>query len=462
MNMSKRILLFSTFRNGMSLRNEMHPSGALMLLGGLLKKQGHIVKVVHTVADRVNVAMLPRLLQEFNPDIAGFSVCTAQSTMSKVLIEKVKSYNDKIIITIGGPHPSALGDECLTDCPEIDIAVYGEGEKTIVDIAQDVPLSQIRGIHYRSDNKIVTNPPTPLLTSAELDALPLPDKSLVNFKRFIGIVPVGRRPSMFIQASRGCPYSCTFCSKAVYGSIVRQRSPERVIEEVELLYHDWGVREIHFLDDTFNINLTWTHKLLDLIIKNGYHKKLIFRVAMRVNEKIVNLELLRHLKAAGVWIICYGVENGNQGMLDRMCKGITIEEIRRAFRLTHSVGLKSLAYFIIGTTGETIQSIQDSRNLCKEIKPYWAGISKAAPYPGTTFYQEVINAGYRGNFDLIYKQLRTETLSGEELDRLTDSMMRMTRWNKIAKPKQSMYAVLDTIGTNWNMFVNKLDSLKLR
>ncbi len=433
-----------------------------MLLGVLLKNQGHTVKVLHTVADRMNVSMLPRLLCEFNPDIVGFSVCTAQSTMSKVLMAEVKSYNDKIVTVIGGPHPSALGEECLTDCSGIDIAVYGEGEKTIIDIAQDVPLSQIRGIRYWSNNKIVTNPPAPLLTNAELDALPLPDKSLVNFKRFIGIVPVGRRPSMFIQASRGCPYNCSFCSKAVYGSIVRQRSPERVIEEVELLYRDWGVREIHFLDDTFNINLTWTHKLLDLIIKNGYHKKLIFRVAMRVDEKIVNLELLKHLKAAGVWLICYGVENGNQGMLDRMCKGITVEEIRRAFKLTHSVGLKTLAYFIIGTTGETAQSIQDSRNLCKEIKPYWAGVSKAAPYPGTAFYQEVINSGQPGKFDSIWEQLRTETLSVEELNRLTDSMMRMTRWNKIAKPKQSMYAIVDTIGTNWNMIVNRLDSLKLR
>jgi len=464
--MSKRILLFSMSRNGRSLENEMYPSGALMLLGPLLKKQGHIVKVVHNVADRVNAVVLPRLLHKFNPDIVGFTVCTYQSVMTKVLMGKVKTFNDKIVTVIGGPHPSALGDECLTDCLGTDIAVYGEGERAIIDIAQDVPLSQIQGIHYWSNGKIVTNPPAPLLTSAELDALPLPDKSLVNFKRFVGIYPVGRRPCMCILASRGCPYSCSFCSHAVYGEILRQRSPERVIEEVGLLYRDWGVREIHFIDDTFNANLIWSHKLLDLIIQNGYHKKLIFRVAMRVNEKIVNLELLRHLKAAGVWLICYGVENGNQGMLDRMCKGITIEEIKRAFRLTHSVGLKPLAFIILGTTGETAQSIQDTRNLCKEIKPYWSGVSKAIPYLGTTFYQEVRNAGHQrddsyGNFASTKMQVRTETLSVEELDRLTAAMIRMTRWNKIAKPKQDIYAIVDAVGTNLNRIVSRLGNWNL-
>ena len=463
--MGKRILLFSTSRNGMTLDNEMYPSGALMLLGTLLKKQGHIVKVVHTVADRVSVAMLPGLLHKFNPDIVGFTMCTYQSTMTKILMSKIKSFNDKIVTVIGGSHPSALGGECLMDCLGADIAVYGEGEKAMLAIASDTPLSQISGIHYWDNGRVVTNPQTPLLTSAELDALPLPDKSLVNFKRYIGLVPVGRRPCMFILASRGCPYQCTFCSKAVYGSLLRQRSPERVMEEVGLLYRDWGVREIHFSDDTFNANLVWAHKLLDLIIQNGYHKKLIFRVAMRVNEKIVNLELLRHLKAAGVWLICYGVENGNQGMLDKMCKGITIEEIKRSFKLTHSVGIKPLAFFILGTTGETAQSIQDSRNLCKEIKPYWSGVSKAVPYPGTVFYQEVKDAGHLrddnyGNLVSTKMQVRTETLSVKELDRLTTAMIRMTRWNKIALPKQDIYAVMDTIGTNLNRIADRLGDWK--
>ncbi len=444
---SKSILLVSAPRN-YPMRNEMWPSGALMMLGTILKKEGHTVKLLHMVADRIDGFGFPKILKEFNPDIVGFTVSTFQAKMTRVLLRIVKVFNEKVLTVVGGSHPSALGAEYLTTYPNADIAVYGEGEKAIMGIANDVPLSEITGIHYRNGDKIITNAPTPMLTN--LDSLPLPDKSLINFRRFSGLYPVGRRPCMFIMSSRGCPFRCTFCSKSIYGNTLRQRSPEHTMSEIDLLYRDWGIKDLMFQDDTFNANRQWADRLLDLIIAGGYNKKLVFRVAMRVNEKMVDLDLLKHLKAAGVWIVYYGIENGNQAMLDRMHKGITIEEVKRAFALTKSVGLKAESGFLIGMPGETRQTIQDSCNLWKTIRPYWGGFSRVIPFPGTPFTKEIKETGHLlsedyENFKPSSMVVRTDTMTAKELDDSMPAIRRMVRLDEIRHPKQVVYLLLDKV-----------------
>ncbi|KKM14279.1 hypothetical protein LCGC14_1707730 [marine sediment metagenome] len=451
----KNILLVSPSRN-YPMGNEMYPSGALLLLGTMLRKQGHNVKVVHMVADKVDRARFQLGLHQMKPDIVGFTVSTYQTAMTRSLAWDVKVYNEEhgteIVTIAGGAHPSALGGEFLYAFSDIDIAVYGEGEMALGDIARGVPLPDVQGIHYRlPTTEVISNPPHGLLTGVALDALPLPDKTLIDFKRYSGLFPVGKRPCMFVMSSRGCPYQCSFCSKSVYGNTLRLRSPEGIMEEVELLYRDWGVREIHFGDDTFNANREWANELLDSIIKRGFHKKLVFRVALRVNEKILDMELLRHLKAAGVWFIYYGVENGDQGMLDRMHKGITVAEVERAFRLTHSIGLKTEAFFIIGLPGETRATIRASRDLYKRIRPFWGGFSRALPFPGTSFTAEVEREGnlLSKDYDTFSPgtmAVRTDALTAAELEQEVVSANRMARWGKLRQPKQVMYALRDKIG----------------
>ncbi len=445
----KNILLVSPSRN-YPMGNEMYPSGALLLLGTMLRKQGHNVKVVHMVADKVDRASFRGILRQMQPDIVGFTVSTYQAAMTRLLSQDVRAYNQEVIIVAGGSHPSALRENFLREFPDIHVSVYGEGELALADIARGAPFSNIRGIHFRHrwGGNVHTNRPAQLLSVDALDALPLPDKSLIDFKRYSGLFPVGRRPCMFVMSSRGCPYQCSFCSKSVYGNTLRLRSPEGIMEEVELLYRDWGVREIHFGDDTFNANREWASELLDLVIKRGFHKKLVFRVALRVDEKILDMELLRHLKAAGVWFIYYGVENGDQDMLDRMHKGITVAEVERAFKLTHSIGLKTEAFFIIGLPGETRETIQASRDLYKRLKPFWGGFSRALPFPGTSFTAEAERDGHllSKDYDTFgpgTMAVRTDALTAAELEREVVSANRMADFDKMRHPKQMAYAIKD-------------------
>ncbi|KKN39674.1 hypothetical protein LCGC14_0741090 [marine sediment metagenome] len=445
----KNILLVSPSRN-YPMGNEMYPSGALLLLGTMLRKQGHNVKVVHMVADKVDRLGFYGILRDVRPDIVGFTVSTYQTRMTGLLSMDVKRYNTDIITVAGGSHPSALGLDFLLSFPGIDVSVYGEGEGALTDIARGVPFRNLKGVHYRHrrGGTLGTNAPPPLLTGEALDALPLPDKTLIDFKQYSGLFPVGKRPCMFVMSSRGCPYQCSFCSKSVYGNTLRLRSPEGIMEEVELLYRDWGVREIHFGDDTFNANREWANELLDLVIKRGFRKKLVFRVALRVNEKILDMDLLRHLKAAGVWFIYYGVENGDQDMLDRMHKGITVAEVERAFRLTHSIGLKTEAFFIIGLPGETRETIQASRDLYKRLRPFWGGFSRALPFPGTAFTAEAERDGnlLSKDYDTFgpgTMAVRTDALTAAELDWEVVSANRMADFDKMKHPKQMAFAIKD-------------------
>ncbi|KKK90436.1 hypothetical protein LCGC14_2723040, partial [marine sediment metagenome] len=196
----------------------------------------------------------------------------------------------------------------------------------------------------------------------------------------------------------------------------------------------------------FNANLDWAHKLLGLIISRGYHKKLVFRVALRVNEKIIDTDLLSHLRAAGVWFVMFGVENGNQAMLDHMKKGITIEEVKRAFRVAQDAGLKTEAFFIVGMPGETHQTVQDSLNLYKAIKPYWGGFSMAMPFPGTGLTEELRKSGNLlcedyDKFGPECKAVKTDTLSADEIANYVKLLNGMARQDKIMHPKQLMYAI---------------------
>lgn len=444
-----RVLLISPERN-YPMANEMYPSGALLLLGTLLKQAGHEVKVIHQVADKEPTEYLGLHLVAFRPDIVGITMSTYQTKETRRIAEKVKIFSPKILVVVGGSHPSALKEKVLTDYPDVDIAVYGEGENALTAIANGGPLESIAGIIYRKGGRgcggdIITNPPSPLLSN--LDALPVPDLTLVDMKNFSGVFPVGRRPSMYMMASRGCPYQCRFCSKSIYGNTVRFHSVPRILNEINYL-RNYGFKEIFFQDDTFNANREWTEDLLNSIIRYGYNKDMIFRAPLRVNKNLVDIELLRLMKRAGFWLIFYGVENGNQEMLNRMKKGITVEEVERAFQLTHYAGIKTEASFIIGLPGETSRTIDDSIDLWKRIKPYWSGFSRATPFPGTLFYEEVKAGNYLHCFDFeeyapSKTMVETDDLSVNALETVAQATDRMLYKDKLRRPKQVWYGAID-------------------
>jgi len=400
---------------------EMFPSGAILLLGTILRKAGHTVEAIHETEDYKNREDLILRIISTKPDVVGVTVTTFNCKSARELCRQIKEKSPAITVACGGPHTSALGKDGIAYPPEADIWVVGEGDKIILDIAD----GNIKGgIHFPDQLR-------------SLDDTPMLDLTLTDIRKFSGTYPQTRFPSMFIMGSRGCPFSCTFCSRAVFNRIPRYRKPEALAEEAEKLITDFGVREIFFHDDTFNMRLEWVYSLLYLLRKKNLHKKVLFRTPCRVDKKLVTEDLLEEMKATNFWLIFFGVENGNPEMLKSMKKGITVDEIKRAFSLCHKVGIKTEASFIIGMPNETLKTIRDSEKLWRDIKPYWCSFSRAIPFPATEFYGIVKEKGHLLTQNFEDYQLNMTLVRTDELDK--DTLEREAqRLNKLAMRQKAM------------------------
>jgi anaerobic magnesium-protoporphyrin IX monomethyl ester cyclase len=411
---------------------EGYPSGALILIGSMLQEMGHNISIIQMINDGVDILGIQERVREFKPDIVGITMNTYQTKSAREISSSIKKISKNILVVTGGPHPSALKLETFKNFPDIDVVVYGEGEGTFMEIVDGKAFSEIKGICYGE----IMNPPRPFIQ--DFDYIPTPNLDLIGGKgglnRYHGPYPRGPMPSMFIMASRGCFGKCKFCNTPVFwGSRVRTRKPEAIVNEIEWLHRNYGVKEIYFQDDTFNANKKWAETVLNLIIERGLNKEVSYRLCFRVNEPLITHKLLKLAKKANVWMIFYGTENGNQEMLKSMGKNIKIEEIERAFRMTHEVGIKTITSFLIGNIGETRETVYDSIALAKRLKPYVAGFSIAIPFPDTALRDEMKKNSHllEENYDLYgadQSVTRTHELTSEQmikLQRYASSIMQL-------------------------------------
>ena len=357
------------------------PSRALLILGTLAKQKGHEVKIVHADLEEID--------WNWKPDIVGITVNTFQVKSARQVAGLARNRGAKIIV--GGPHA------CVWD-GEADKVVIGEGENAFLEFIGEQPFIKT------------------------IDDIPIPDYSLVDLDQFCGISPVGATPASAIMASRGCPYSCTYCNTPVFwGKKVRYRKPQYVVDEVELLHKQYGINEIFFQDDTFNLNHKWAFAIFNGIIERGLNKEMLFKLDFRVNEKLITKELLDLAYKAGVWNIFYGIESGSQMMLDRMKKGITVAEIKRAISMTHEAKIQSQCSFIMGLPGESMATLQETTELIKEINPTKYGWTHACPFPNTELDREVTARGHKKIIDYAEYgygkvMVRTDVLDYNELE----------------------------------------------
>ena len=416
MNMSKKILLINpppnNFHDNMSI---MFPNGGLLLLGELCREKGYKVKILEMVAEDISMKDLKTIISSFRPDIVGISMNTFQVKWSKIIIRTIKSLGNMLVV-VGGVHPTSIGKNILKEIPEVDISVIGEGEHSFLEIVEGKPLEEIKGICYDGCQTSKREPIT------DFSYIPLPNLDLVDLNKFDGTKYWGcSGRSMYVMASRGCPYRCIFCNKSLFGYKLRVREPDTVINEIKHLHEKYNIDEIFFQDDILNQNRDWVTTIFNLLIKSNLNKEMTFMVAFRANEKLVDDGLLRLAKEAGVRIIFYGVESGSQRILNNMKKDIKVTEIKRAFRMTKDAGIETVASFIIGLPGENEESIRETISLYKEINPSYADIAVATPFPSTKFDELLRNNGcllnnvyenykYGGNY------IRTENLKTKQLD----------------------------------------------
>ncbi len=363
--MSKVLLINPSYN--FPVKHEMYPSGALLLLGTMAKQRGHEVKLVHMVADNMFTCDVVQLARDFNADFIGITVNTFQVATTKKLLCELRWYFPKARLIIGGAHPTSVGiNGARQEFPDADDIICDEGEHQFISILE---------------NKTVE-------MTFDLEYITPPDLTMVDLSKFKGAYPLGKSPAMFSMFSRGCIGQCTFCNRSIFGNRVRYRSPENVLRELKY-FANYGIKEVFIQDDTFNLNHAWYEEILQRIIAEGLNKKMQFRAPFRADEKLVSEKILKLAKDAGFWLLFYGVESGNQGMLDRMHKRLTIDEIERAVRLTKEAGIKVETSFIVGLPGETTATVDDTLELYTRLAPFWSGCGVAIPFPSTEVSKEV-------------------------------------------------------------------------
>jgi len=318
---------------------------------------------------------------------------------------------------LGGAHPTLMPQESL-ERSEVDLVVRGEGEDTLLEIIEAWQQSgnksprpaprieqrqfdravwdHIRGISFRSLEGDIVHTPARSLRK-DLDSLPFPAHHLIDIGKYTNLQPLtdGLDPNArayTIVTSRGCPYNCIYCSKAITGRSWRPRSPENVVAEWRWLVRDLRATEIGVTDDSMTTNLDRAKAICRKLIDEGLHTVPWITVhGIRAGD--TDLELLKLMKQAGCKRVGFGVESGNQRVLDSIKKKQTIDEVRRAFDNSRKAGLETMGFFIFGLPGETEETMEDTIKLALELEPDMANFMIAAPYPGTEMYETVLQHG---------------------------------------------------------------------
>jgi len=355
----------------------------LAQIAAVLEEKGYQV----TVVDANALGLKPQDVVSYvvDADIVGLTAMTPTISIAIGIAREIKDIKPELPVILGGAHATLLPERTLATAPEIDIIIRGEGEETVIELVQALeskqPLSEIQGISYRKDGEAVSNPARS--GNIDLDSLPFLAYHLLPWRRYKPHPPHGRAlPFAVIITSRGCPYQCTYCSKPIFGNKFRAQSSERVVEELTYYQDKLGIKEFAFYDDVFTLNKQRVHAMADEMMKKGL--SMHWTCETRVN--LVDRELLRHMKQAGCYAIAYGIESASQEILNALCKDITLEQVEEAVRMTREAGLQTVGYFMIGSPGESPETIKQTIQFAKKLKLDFAQFAVTTPFPGTKLY----------------------------------------------------------------------------
>ncbi len=358
---------------------------------------------------------LDNVLREFEPDLVGITANTTQIKGAWRDAGVVKAWRD-VPVVLGGPHPAVLPEESL-QLSTVDIVARGEGEVTWQELSEMLAAHWVAGTPFRSDSsglwqngsaalervegisyrrpsgEVAHNVDRPPLR--DLSELPFPAYHALKMDRYTNLQPTLDQVnglSMPIMTSRGCPYRCSYCAQ-IMDRRWRMRSAEDVVREWQWLVEEQGAGEIGVLDDSFNINRQRVLDICDLLIeKRLTHVPWIMINGIRAN--LADAEVLGRMKQAGCIRTAFGVESGNQRILDSVIKKqLTLDQVRLAFQAARSVGMETIGFFIIGMPGETEETIEETIRFAIELDPLVANFSIATPFPGTEMYRTVKESG---------------------------------------------------------------------
>ena len=385
--------LEESYGKGLSKIGNALPPIGLAYLAAVLENHSFHVKILDGSITGLGFQDMVDEAVVYSPEVIGISVETPAIEKGSKLSYMLKGALPDVKIVLGGPHPSIFPEQSLKENPNADFLVIGEGEYTLLDLVtrlhkDSADFADVEGIAFPSDNGIVITPSRPRIQN--LDELPFPARHLLPMDLY--------KPSPFsykhqeligILASRGCPFSCTFCSKPVFGRKYAVRSVKNVLDEIRFVMERYGAKEILFLDDEWGLNRKWVLEFCNSLIEEGLD--IDWSCKMRVDR--VDSELLKKMARAGCWYIFYGIESGCQDLLENVQKGTNIDQIKDAVRLTKEAGIEVRAGFMLGLPGETPEKALKTIEFAKELNCDLTKFNLTTPFPGTKLYDDIEKYG---------------------------------------------------------------------
>ncbi len=331
---------------------------------------------------RYKFRRLAKTIEDFAPDLIGVSMFTYRYKDTFALIEKIKAAFPDIRIAAGGPHVSIIRKKALEDCAAIDYGITMEGEETLFELCGGREISEIRGLIYRDGDEVKYSGPRDFIK--DIDEIPFP--------RYEGFNLEGYPASMTILTSRGCPQACIFCPvKATMGAVLRKRSAESVINELEHWYRK-GWRKFGIVDDNFTFDKERAIRICDGISSRGM-KDVRLTCGNGIRADRIDGELLKKMRDAGFYEFSIGVEAGNDRVLKNIKKGETIETLESAIRLSCEMGFNVRLFFLLGSPGETEKDVESSMRLALKYPVVTARFYNIIPFPMTELYDWVKDRG---------------------------------------------------------------------
>ena len=381
------------------ITGQIYPPLGILYLASYVRQRRNDLQIRAIDGYKENRTELVKKVIEFDPEILGVSFTTQAATGAYRLINEVKQRNGKIYVVVGGPHPTTIPEDCFKNS-KADIAVIGEGEETFLEIVEKVDsssmdINSIIGTAVMDNERFKKNPMRPLID--DLDKIPFPARDLLDIKKYPGYMYKKYNRDTNIISARGCPFNCTYCSNPVWKlqkPWYRLRSPQNVVDEMEYIVENYGIREVFDETDEFNGNKKWAKEVCDEIIRRKLD--IAWKAQMRVDN--IDSELVAKLKKSGFWMGIVGLESANDRTLEGIDKKQTVEQINQALDKFKDSQIKCFGLFMAFNVWEkdgqlcyenkddSLRTLNFAKQLINEKKLHLFGWSMTTPYPGSELY----------------------------------------------------------------------------
>ncbi len=393
----------------------------LAYTASLLEQEGHEVLLVDGCAERCSLESFWSRVAGFAPGLVIAETSTTTVGYDVEVLSEVKRRCPEVTVAVFGSHTDARPEDALGDA--VDYIIQGEPEVTAAALADGLnarlEVRDVPGLAWLGDSGAVCmSGRRPVIR--DIDVLPRPNRAHLPMSRYT--VPGFPSPVAFMYAGRGCPHKCTFClwPQTTLEGAFRPRAPEQVVDEmVDVLrqYPDTG--SIFFDDDTFNLGRARMLRFADEMVCRNV------RIPWGCNARADQLDedVARRLVSTGLFTVRFGIESGDQGVLDRSKKRLDLKEARRVLEMTDRLGVQNHIMFVIGLPGETDETVDRTIRFIKSVPCHSVQFSVAVPFPGTAFFREAEENGHLvtrdwskySGFDHVV--VRTEEMTADDIGR---------------------------------------------